>query len=41
MSNAVWAKNIHQEIAFWEGVIRRTAASQSGAPLFPRRQITR
>jgi ubiquinone/menaquinone biosynthesis C-methylase UbiE len=31
MSNAVWAKNIHQEIAFWEGVIRRTAASQSGA----------
>jgi len=31
MSNGVWSANIDQEVAFWEGVIRRVAADGSGA----------
>ncbi len=31
MSNDTWATNIHHEVAFWEGVIRRRAAGDSGA----------
>ena len=31
MSNEVWAANVDQEVAFWEGVIRRVAADGSGA----------
>jgi SAM-dependent methyltransferase len=31
MSNGLWAANIDQEIAFWEGVIRQTAADGTDA----------